>query len=154
MWAPAKNSHSNAGHIVNIMDGWTSSTSSFDDGSYYLQAWKDTYSTANFDSGWLTFNSQNGTNSYKEVVHGLGVIPNRVKVLVMAGSGPNSGFIFHATGAAQNTDTTGNNYGGVVFAYNATVVRLWAPTVHNGTATGHIINVINGWGGEDNVQAY
>lgn len=91
-------------------------------GNVQVMAWADTYSTADFDSGWLSFNSQSGASSYMEVFHNFGVVPGRVKVLVQATSGANSGMIFHAMGAAQNDDTSGNTYGGVIYAYNANSV--------------------------------
>jgi len=121
-------------------------------GSVRVMAWADTYATADFDSGWFLFNSQNGINSYKEVSHNLNVVPGRVKVLVQATSGVNDGMIFHGMGSAQNDDLSGTSYGGVIFGYNAAIVRLWAPMKNTGSATGYIINVINGWGGETNVQ--
>ena len=134
-----------------VANGWPISMS-IGKGSVRVMAWADTYATADFDSGWFTFNSQNMTNSYKEVSHNLGVVPGRVKVLVQATSGTNNGLIFPGMGSAQNDDRSGTTYGGVVFGYNASIVRLWAPMKNTGSTTGYIINVINGWGGENNVQ--
>ena len=57
-----------------------------------------------YDSGWFTMQSQQGTNSYKQVTHNLGVYPSRVKVLVKAIDGANKGFIFEGSGSAQNDD--------------------------------------------------
>ena len=87
-----------------------------------------------------------------EVTHNLGVYPSRVKILTRPTSGVNSGFIFEGMGAAQGDDDASSNYGGVVFAYDATRVRLWAPDRNNDSSNGYIINVYDGWGGETNIQ--
>jgi hypothetical protein len=100
-----------------------------------------------YDSGWFRMSSQAGTASFKELRHGLGVYPSKVKVLVRAIDGENNGFIFEGMGSAQNDDDS-NNYGGVVFAYNDWNVRLWAPDKRNSTSRGRIINVQDGWGGD------
>ena len=50
------------------------------------------------------------------------------------------------------TDDENDDYGGVVFAYNETLVRLWAPSKHDGTDKGRIVFVGDGWGQEKNVQ--
>nr|VFK11322.1 MAG: hypothetical protein BECKLPF1236B_GA0070989_102220 [Candidatus Kentron sp. LPFa] len=106
-----------------------------------------------YDSGWFTMQSQQGTNSYKQVTHNLGVYPSRVKVLVKAIDGANKGFIFEGSGSAQNDDDgVYTLYGGVVFAYNQNYVRLWAPDKNNGESNGHIIVIGDGWGGEVNYQ--
>jgi hypothetical protein len=106
-----------------------------------------------YDSGWFTMKSQDGANSFKELRHGLGVYPSKVKVLVKAIDGANNGFIFEGTGAAQNDDD-GNypDYGGVIFAYNDWNVRLWAPDRKNGSSYGRIITIYDGWGGERHSQ--
>lgn len=107
---------------------------------------------ADYDSGWFTMKSQAGTNSFKQLTHGLGVYPSRVKVLVKAIDGENEGFIFEGTGAAQNDDDI-REYGGVLFAYNDWQVRLWTPDRNNNRKNGRIINIADGWGGEMHSQA-
>ncbi|MEM7373754.1 MAG: hypothetical protein AAF587_34345 [Bacteroidota bacterium] len=109
-----------------------------------------------FDSGWFSMSSQDGVNSYKEITHALGDYPSNVKVLTRAVSGNNDGFIFEGVGSAQgDDDVTHHQYGGLVFAYNQQMVRLWAPTINNnsdGATNGRIINVIDGWGNDINAQ--
>ncbi len=112
------------------------------------------WSGADYDSGWVSMSSQVGAASFKEFTHGLGAYPSRVKVLVQAIDGNNNGFIFEGMGAAQSNDDAGlDEYGGVIFAYDETRVRLWAPDQNNGEAAGRILNVKDGWGGEVNSQA-
>jgi hypothetical protein len=107
-----------------------------------------------FDSGWFIMQSQVGADSFKEIEHNLGDYPSTVKVLVRAIDGDNNGFIFEGMGSAQNDDDSGANssYGGVIFAYDQTRVRLWAPDQNNGNDYGRIIHVFDGWGGEINRQ--
>ncbi len=105
-----------------------------------------------FDSGWFEMHSQAGVASYKEIEHGLGVYPSRVKVLVKAIDGANAGFIFEGSGTAQGDDDDSHQYGGVIFAYNQTEVRMWAPDKSNSNNIGSIINIADGWGGEVNAQ--
>ena len=108
---------------------------------------------ADYDSGCFEMKSQAGVNSYKEISHNLGVYPKRVKVLVKAIDGPNQGFIFEGIGSAQEDDERdSNSYGGVIFAYNDSRIRLWAPTKNNDYANGSIICVVDGWGGAINSQ--
>nr|VFK57426.1 MAG: hypothetical protein BECKTUN1418F_GA0071002_111511 [Candidatus Kentron sp. TUN] len=107
----------------------------------------------NYDSGWFTMQSQQGTNSFKQVSHNLGVYPSRVKVLVKAIDGANNGFIFEGSGSAQSDDDSSNNYGGVIFAYNQNYVRIWAPDKSNDGRAGSIVNVYDGWGGEVHSQS-
>ncbi len=106
------------------------------------------------DSGWFTIKSQDGANSFKELRHGLGVYPSKVKVLVKAIDGQNKGFIFEGMGAAQHDDDQQYAaYGGVIFAYNDWNVRLWAPDKNNNYDHGWIIFVADGWGDEIHSQA-
>jgi hypothetical protein len=109
------------------------------------------YYPPNYDSGWFRMSSQAGNASYKELTHNLNQYPTHVKVLTKAIDGNNQGFIFEGMGAAQSDDD-GANYGGIIFAYNASKIRLWAPTINNNTSSGYIINVTDGWGNENNNQ--
>nr|VFJ57036.1 MAG: Collagen triple helix repeat-containing protein [Candidatus Kentron sp. FW] len=103
-----------------------------------------------YDSGWFTMQSQQGTNSFKEISHNLGVYPSRVKVLVKAIDGANNGFIFEGLGGGGDDEQ--DQYGGVIFAYDQNRVRIWAPDRNNASANGYIIWVHDGWGGEKNYQ--
>jgi hypothetical protein len=110
------------------------------------------WATADYDSGWFTMNSQAGTASFQQRTHGLGAYPSKVLVLVRATSGNNNGYIFEASGVAQGDDDDDNHYGGVLYAYNTSTVRLWAPDRNNGNSHGRIISINDGWGGEQNTQ--
>jgi hypothetical protein len=41
-----------------------------------------------------------------------------------------------------------NEYGGVVFAYNPSYIRIWAPDASNGNSNGYLLFVGDGWAGE------
>jgi hypothetical protein len=107
-----------------------------------------------YDSGWFNMSSQAGVNSYRELNHNLGQYPAHIKVLTRAIDGNNNGFIFEGMGSAMHDDEgASEEYGGLIFAYNQTKVRLWAPDVNNAAeANGRIIFVSDGWGGEINSQ--
>ena len=112
---------------MNIFDGWGGevNTQYSNNGMVRIMAWLDD-STADYKSGWFTFNSQNGSASFKELSHSLGIVPGRIKVLVKANtpSKPNYNYIFHGIGSSQMDATSGFNYGGVVFGYNSTNVSF------------------------------
>lgn len=102
-----------------------------------------------FDSSWFRMSSQNGVHSFKDIVHGLGVVPSRVEVLIRAINGPNKGYIFSPHGVAPRDDDDRGSYGGLVYAYNEQSVRLWAPTpAPGGAESGYIILIGDGWGNE------
>lgn len=67
------------------------------------------------------------------------------QVLIRPKTGANAGFIFEGTGAAPTDDDDGA-YGGVVFAYDATRVRLWAPSRYNSGSDGRMVRVGGSWG--------
>ena len=129
----------------NTQGQWSESA---DSAMVRVQAWLPAV-VSDYDSGWFEMSSQAGSDSYKEVQHGLGCFPGHVKVMVKATDGSNAGFVFEGVGAAQ-TDDDQDQYGGVVFAYNDSSVRIWAPSRHNGNSNGRMIFVGDGWA--DNTQ--
>ncbi len=58
----------------------------------------------------------------------------RVKVLTRVVTGPSGGWVFPALGAAMTDDDLAavESYGGVVFGYSDTTVRLWLPDAATG----------------------
>ncbi|XP_065837147.1 uncharacterized protein [Oscarella lobularis] len=108
------------------------------------------YPSPDYDSGWIKFTSQAGSDSFKILSHNFGTFPRRVATFVRATDGANKGYVFNGVGAAPGDDEK-DNYGGVVFAYNETIIKLWAPDVSN-WKIGHIIMTGDGWGGEKNAQ--
>ena len=72
-----------------------------------------------YDSGWFTFKSSEGTESFKELTHNLDILPARMRVdvRVQAVDGDNEGYIFAGMGSAMQSDSRANTFfGGVVFA--------------------------------------
>lgn len=159
LWAPDVSDDSSNGYIVNIYDGWGGevNTQRSNTASVRVKAKGNCSINYHFDSGWFNMSAQSGTDSYKEMSHGLGVIPGEVRVLTRAIDGNNKGFVFEGMGHAQSDDDIGNGYGGVVFGYNSENVRLWAPDKNANELGSHgdgaIIYVGDGWGGEMNAQS-
>ena len=110
---------------------------------------------ADWESDWFLMKSQDKSNSYKEVSHPLDSLPSIVIVQVKAQGGLNDGFVFHGIGSAQtDDDIQNNNHGGVVYAFNDKLVRLWAPMKNNNSSTGTIISINDGWGTENNQSSH
>lgn len=95
----------------------------------------------------FTLKSNQGSNSFKEIRHGLNGDPFYVRVYAKPRGGHNGDFCFNGIGSSQSSPSRGS-YGGVIFAYNSEFVRVWAPTDPNG----HVVFVKDGWGGEVNTQ--
>lgn len=108
--------------------------------------WLQTFPKPDFRTN-FTLRSNQGTRSFKEVRHGLNVDPFYVRVYAKPLQGNNSGFSFNGIGSSQSSPSK-SSYGGLIFAYNSEIVRIWAPT----SANGHIVFVKDGWGGEENTQ--
>lgn len=103
-----------------------------------------------YDSFWFVMSD---TANYIEIEHGLGTVPWNVRVGVRVQSGDNAGFIFQGIGSVMvDGSEIGSvtyddvaypeTYGGLLFAFNSQVIRLWAPSEDNG----YIVNVAGGWG--------
>jgi len=158
LWAPDVADDRANGYIVNIFDGWggevNTQRSLSADVRFIAQG--NCAPGYDFDSGWFKMSAQNGTDSFREVSHGLQATPAEVRVLTRAIDGNNKGYIFEAMGMAQSDDDIGNGYGGLVYGYNNTNVRLWAPDKNENEAgsddVGRIVYVNDGWGGEVNTQ--
>ena len=124
LWAPSGIN----GYIINVRGGW---------GQVYLQS----ETTANvqvrasigaapqYDSGWVSMRSQSASISdiQRDFYHSIKNMQYAiVKVYYSPTNGPNQGYIFEAVGAAQ-ADDDGGSYGGVVFGYTNSYVRVFLP---------------------------
>ena len=154
LWAPESNGFE-VGCIIHVAEGWGGEVNAQESKTAEVRVLARSTlpcGDPDYDSGWFTMSSQAGTNSYKEVLHDLGVLPEYVRVLVRADDGNNDGYVFEGMGNAQTDDANGA-YGGVIFGYSDTAVRLWAPDRNNDKySNGRIISIIDGWGGEINTQ--
>ena len=94
--------------------------------------------------------SNNGSDSFKEVQTGRQQMPFHVRVYAKVLSGANAGFCFEGVGSAQvSARKESHPLGGIVFAYDESRVRIWAPSVFKGTgANGRIVLVNDDWGGK------
>ncbi|KAK2160771.1 hypothetical protein LSH36_127g11019 [Paralvinella palmiformis] len=80
--------------------------------------------------------SQSSMYSLREVVHGLGEVPLKVKVIVKPKRGPYGGWLFEAGSSQQADDDLPWLYCGILYAYNVTHVMLFAPNVNNNNQGG------------------
>lgn len=86
--------------------------------------------------------------SYAEVNHNFGSIPFHVRVYATTKDGNNANFAFEGTGVCQNDlQIPDEKYGGVIFAYDKTTVKIWTPKTSSRNRMGSIIFVGGGWGG-------
>ncbi|XP_013407810.1 uncharacterized protein LOC106171864 [Lingula anatina] len=108
-----------------------------------------------FDSGWFNMTAdETAANTYKEITHGLGETPIKVKVLGRAIDGNHKGFIFEGTGTSQGDDDFGQPRSGPAYAYNNDVVRIWLPTINNFNPGDNYAIYVGGlWGGNDSTNA-
>jgi hypothetical protein len=77
-------------------------------------------------------------------------MPFHVRVYAKVLNGTNAGFCFEGVGSAQvSARKTSYPSGGIVFAYDESRVRIWAPSQFKGKGTnGSIVSVQHGWGNE------
>lgn len=96
----------------------------------------------------------NSGTSYYEVDHECDKLPFLVNVYAYSQTdGDNHSYRFDGTGSCQNDGQESEGYGGVLFAYNEQLVRLWIPS-HNGRDnSGRTIFVGEGWGGNTHSQS-
>ena len=94
--------------------------------------------------------SNNGSDSFREVQTGHNQMPFNVRVYAKVLNGDNVGFCFEGVGSAQvSARKTSYPLGGIIFAYDKSRVRIWAPSVYRGKgANGRIVFVSQGWGDE------
>lgn len=160
IWAPDRNNDRDSGRIFRVNDHFGADNTIYREDSNtanvrVLVRCVHPHGTPDYDSGWFLFQSQQGSNSYRELTHNLGgdAAYLRVQVLITPTSSTvnNYGYYFQGVGSAQQDDDGGTRaHGGVVFAYSSTKVRLWTPDKNNDGRAGKILFVDDGWGGEFN----
>ena len=147
IWAPTQYKNYSNGRIVYLKDGWGGQdVHDFSQAEVVVEVWKSGPDPSlEIDVVLDTLKS-----SFREIDHKLGQIPERISVTVTPEgykspkTNPNKGFWFNAIGSSQNPSPA--NFGGVIFAYNAKRVRLWAADGKYNSAG--CIFVGHGWGGE------
>ena len=92
LWAPSNNGGQSSGTIINVGHGWGNEAyaQNSEEAAVSVRIYEEP--PPDFDSGYFEFKSQDGSNSFKKVAHGLGEYPGRVKVMVKAVSGNNAGY--------------------------------------------------------------
>lgn len=143
IWAPTKYSGNTNGNLIFVGDGWG--------GGRFKQASRTADVTI---VAWNSLPPPNfhtniqvdKTRMFYEVPHNLRQIPDFISVRVYSSTSLKKEFSlhFHASGAVQ-TPSGSAEYGGVVFAYNESLIRLWLPNNGNSLKTG-CIWITEGWG--------
>eukprot|EP00051_Salpingoeca_urceolata_P025582 m.461916 g.461916 ORF g.461916 m.461916 type:complete len:239 (+) comp20348_c0_seq15:614-1330(+) len=149
LWAPDKSNAGAKGAIILVVDGWGGEKHNMNiqSGHIKVYAWKKWLSRDPDYVEEFNFASQFGAASYKELTHNLNdALPHKVQVRCTptdssyVPEGDNAGFWFEGRGVAGvDDDTQHHNHGGVVFAYDANRLRVWAPTKNDGHETGYLI---------------
>lgn len=124
LWAPSGIN----GFIINVRGGWgQKNLQSETTANVRVQA--SIGAAPQYDSGWTSMKSQSSVSSdiQRDFFHPISNIQYAiVKVYYRPTSGPNQGYIFEAVGASQ-ADDDGGSYGGVIFGYTSTYVRVYLP---------------------------
>ena len=145
IWTPTKYLGNSNGKLIYVEDGWGGEkyTQSSRVADLTIEAW-NSLPTPNFHAEIQVDNSRR----FYEVPHKLKQIPDFISVRVFSRNSYTHEkkvlFHFHAVGATQ-TPLGSTEYGGVVFAYNETFVRLWLPNTGDGLQTSCIL-ITRGWG--------
>ncbi|CAC5375287.1 unnamed protein product [Mytilus coruscus] len=137
--APNKHDGHNVGKVIYTGgSAWSGPVQQSESSAEYrIRAWgKNNFPKPDFESSWIPMDTT--TNTYKEVSHGLGAEPDYAIVQVKL----QSGIITEAVGSSMQTNPTGTDWGGVIYSYNNTIFRLWAP---NG-GRGGLFSLADGWG--------
>eukprot|EP00118_Oscarella_pearsei_P010807 m.68468 g.68468 ORF g.68468 m.68468 type:complete len:2350 (+) comp35521_c0_seq7:24-7073(+) len=155
LWTAHANDGTSSGYCIFVDDGWGGGINSQLSTScdVTVSLWMEEFPPPTFVSSWIRMESQKGVASYKEIWHGMGGVPVHLKVQVQAVDGSNSGFVFEGIGSVMGGESSGENYGGLAFAYDSNVVRLWAPSNNQTSDKGKILYVEDGWGDEISTQA-
>ncbi|XP_070555067.1 uncharacterized protein [Ptychodera flava] len=129
------------------------------DGEVKVEVWiADNFPSPGFISDWFAFGSNQQENSFKTIEHNLEQQPSMVRVQYQDNnpSPVDIGFTSDGFGSAQcDDDKAFKEYGGVVFAYDETAVRIWAPSASNvNTFGGHLFFAGSGWGNGVNNKAF
>jgi hypothetical protein len=82
-------------------------------------------SSPSFVSEWIKMTA-NSDSSEQTIPHGLQELP----LLVQVEAKTEDGWIFSGFGSAQGDDDEGS-YGGVVFIYDSTRIKIFVPRVYN-----------------------
>ncbi|XP_077987609.1 uncharacterized protein LOC144442201 [Glandiceps talaboti] len=155
LWAPSPHDMTHppneyVGRIINVIDGWGGERfiQYVDDALVKVSIWKKHFPDPDYTTNWFMQMGQGqGLQPFREIQLPSIIQPDLIQVEVQAIDGPNQGFIFYGMGAQQAH--TGVEYGGLVFGYSNSKIRMWSPSSDEGA----IVNVIDGWGGEVNVQS-
>ncbi|KAJ8303603.1 hypothetical protein KUTeg_019999, partial [Tegillarca granosa] len=142
--APNRNDGSNKGVSIFTGDGiWKGPSDQLDKEAFVrVRLWTSCdFSVSDFTSNWLPIAANQGSSSFLEIPHGLGSAPEYVTLQVKLG---NTNYIADGIGCSMTHKDTNDStsWGGVLYGYNSTVVRVWLPS----TSSGSVFSAADGWG--------
>lgn len=145
------------GYTVHIGAGWGGTQASTPRHSSVhsdvrVQCWRKTIAP-DFESEWDETPLYKAEQAYREIDmyrdgHGLRSRPAKVQVLV---KDPRNDWIYPAVAMEQTHNHVYHTGGGVVFAYNDTAVRVWAPSYDPMRGSNNLntpLRTRHGWGGD------
>jgi hypothetical protein len=96
------------------------------DSQYFFSDTEYIESSPSFVSGWINMTTSS-TSSEQTILHDLQELP----LLVQVEAKTEDGWMFPGLGSAQGDDDHGDKYGGVVFIFNSTCIKVFVPSQGN-----------------------
>ena len=159
-FVPARYQHTrNLGAVNFVGEGWGGEQKPVNDKQAVVRvmAWSvDT--PPDYESGWFRMAALKSDRAFFELRHGLGGPPERILVESETPQTSGGRMLFEGVGMPQTTQWWYYyGYGGIVFAANDTVIRLWAASSNPNSPDFNVdsqwlftIHASYGWGGEIN----
>ncbi|XP_033755208.1 uncharacterized protein LOC117338115 isoform X2 [Pecten maximus] len=144
LYAPNRNDGSSSGTIIYTgNDTWNGPHHQTEDrAEVRAKVWTNcSFPKPQFDSDWFPMAVNNGSQSFKEIAHGLGTYPEYVSVQI---KDKNSNWYSDGIGSAMTVQnlTPQSAWGGVIYGFNESHVRIWVP----GFDSGSMYSTADGWG--------
>ncbi|XP_065057342.1 uncharacterized protein LOC135685354 [Rhopilema esculentum] len=148
LWLPNNGENLKTG-CIKITGGWGNGRHADDVNADVCQveirAWINSFPLPAFQTGWRNILANAHQKSFREIHHNLGVDTLLVQVHVKKPGIETNGFIYEALGSVQSTQSDGDLYGGILFAYDKSRVRIWVASSET-DRNGRAIFVSDAWG--------
>ena len=130
LWVPSATQYYRTGYTININKGWGGPSKGESRRDAQVRVVLRSSRPPDFDSGWFTMKSNDPNLSYKQIAHTLTGDMTYAQVRVTYRStktgSVHEAFQFQGTGT-QQSDASGGQYGGLLYAWSQNYVRIWAP---------------------------
>lgn len=130
LWVPSASQYYRSGYTININKGWGGPSKGESRRDGQVRVILKPARPPDFDSGWFQMRSNDPNLSYHQLEHKLKNDMSYAQVKVnyrsrKSGS-VHEAFQFTGTGT-QQSDASGGQYGGLLYAWSQDHVRIWAP---------------------------